>query len=351
MPLNSLSLTLTTDQFYLNRCLQLAIQGAGHVSPNPMVGATIVKDGQVLGEGYHGQYGQAHAEVNAIHQVKDKAELKASTLYVNLEPCSHHGNTPPCTERIIQAGIPRVVIGCRDDNEKVQGKGIHQLQEAGIQVTYGVLEAEARWINRRFLTYQQNSRPYIILKWAQTSDGFLADPVGNSKWISNPYSRIYVHKWRAEEDSIMIGYQTAVNDNPSLTARSWKGQNPLRIVKDDDLSLSADKNLWDDQAETWLLNQKRDEESGRNRVMKISQNSTWIREILTELYKRGCLSFIVEGGTKTLETFIKSDLWDEARVFTSKTCFRQGLRAPKIGGRCFDLIKILDDELRWIINN
>ncbi len=341
-------MTLTTDQFYLKRCFELAKQGAGHVSPNPMVGSTIIKDNKVIGEGYHGQYGKAHAEVNAINQVSNKADLRESTLYVNLEPCSHYGNTPPCTEQIINAGIPRVVIGCKDTSAKVQGKGIQLLQEAGVDVTHGILENKAQWLNRRFLTYQEKARPYLILKWAQTSDGFLADNSGNLKWISNPYSRTYVHKWRAEEDAIMVGYQTALNDNPSLTARSWKGLNPLRMVKDDYLSLPKDKNLWDDKAQTWWLNYKHNQQSGTNRLLRISNNLTWIDEILTELYNEGCLSLIIEGGSDTLETFIMNNYWDEARVFTSRTCFGEGIKAPKISGLCLAYSSIGNDELKWI---
>ncbi len=337
-----------TDQVYMDRCLQLAAKGAGHVSPNPMVGAVLVKDEKVIGEGFHAQYGHAHAEINAINQVPDKRALSKSTLYVNLEPCSHQGQTPPCSERIINEGIPRVVIGCRDESAKVQGKGIQQLEEAGIEVLTGVEEEASKWLNRRFLTFHTLERPYIILKWAQTSDGFMADPSGNSRWISNPYSRIYVHKWRAEEDAIMVGYNTAKMDKPKLTARAWEGPNPVRLVTDPDLTLDPDHPLANNEAPTFFFHQTdKENQEGSNHYIPLSS----FDKLPGTLYLHNTLSLLVEGGSQLLNHFIRRGLWNEARIFYSPVWFKKGLKAPEIMGTQLAGTMIGRDELKWIENS
>ena len=336
---------------YIHRCLTLAAKGKGHVSPNPLVGAVIVRDGKIIGEGFHAQHGQAHAEVNAINSVQDKAALKESTLYVNLEPCSHHGKTPPCASRIIEEGIPQVVMGCLDPNEQVAGRGVKQLKDSGVHVISEIMAEECKWLNRRFFTFHQQQRPYIILKWAQTADGFMADSSGNSKWISNLYSRIYVHKWRAQEDAIMVGRQTAMNDDPKLTARLWQGNDPMRIVLDPDLSMDSSAHLLDGSVKTWVLNQQQNMEKGNKTYLKLDLTDDWLAVFLAELKQAGCQSLIVEGGKALLDTFIQHNAWDEARIFTGKTCFGQGLAAPVVNGQCGKQQNIAGDELKFIYNS
>jgi len=334
------------DEHYLSRSLALARKGAGHVSPNPMVGAVIVhEEGQVIGEGYHARYGEPHAEVNAINRVQDAELLKASTLYVNLEPCAHHGQTPPCSNRIIEEGIPRVVIGCRDENARVQGAGIRQMEGAGIAVKTGVLEKEARWLNRRFFTYHQEQRPYISLKWAQSADGFLADESGNSGWISNPYSRIYVHKWRHEEDAILAGYGTISQDDPALTARSWQVRHPLRIALDRNLRIPASYQLYGDDVATWFVNEQQSGPYGKHHLVKISQMENF-HELLQVLYHNRVASLFVEGGAKVLQTLVGQGAWDEARVFTGPVHMKKGKTAPQITGTPAGRHQIGNDELK-----
>lgn len=337
------------DTCYMHRCLALARKGAGHVSPNPMVGAVLVHNGRIIGEGYHAQYGGPHAEINAINQVRDREVLQASTLYVNLEPCAHHGQTPPCSTRIIQEGIPQVVIGCQDDNAQVQGKGIRQMKEAGITVTTGVLEQEARWLNRRFFTYHQKQRPYIILKWAQTADGFMADKRGNSKWISNPYSRIYVHKWRHEEDAIMVGYGTIKQDDPALTARAWQGRHPVRLALDRNLSINSDYQLYADGEPTWWFNEEYVGESGNNSFFKLDKLEH-LKALTGVLYDKRITSVLVEGGVQVLSHLIEQGYWDEARVFTAPVQMQEGLAAPEIQGEITGLHQIGSDALKIMTN-
>lgn len=321
---------------YISRCIDIAKNGLGATAPNPMVGCVIVHDSNIIGEGYTSPYGGAHAEVNAISSVKDKSLLKEATLYVTLEPCSHFGKTPPCSHLIIDHGIKNVVIGCVDDNEKVSGQGIAKLKEAGCNVTVGVLENVCKEHHKRFFTFHNKKRPYIILKWAETSDGFIAPlhkKVKQPVWITNQYSRQLVHKWRAEEQAILVGTNTVLEDNPGLTTRDWKGKHPIRIVLDKNKTLSKDFKVFDDNAKTILI-----KESSADNICNL-------------LYKANINSVIVEGGAKTLQLFMNSGLWDEARVFIGQSDFREGIKAPKCKGKLINEQQFLDDTLKIYVNN
>lgn len=321
-----------TDNYYMQRCLTLAQHGQGRVAPNPMVGALVVEGNEIIGEGYHQKYGQAHAEVNAIAAVKDKSRLKNSTIYVNLEPCSHYGKTPPCSQLIIRQQIPRAVIACRDSFEQVDGRGIAQLQAAGCKVKLNVLEQEARELNRRFFTFHQKQRPYIILKWAQTLDGFLdairsqTSPIG-PLWISNEEARLLVHKWRSREAAILVGRRTAQKDNPSLTVRDWHGKNPLRIVIDKNLSLSQNLSLFDQSTPTLVITAQQQKRSGLVDYLTLDFEQPILPPLLSYLYEASIQSLIVEGGAYLHQSFIDEDLWDEARVFIGNRLFHAGLKA------------------------
>lgn len=309
---------------YMQRCLDLAILGAGKVSPNPMVGAVIVHADRIIGEGYHRQYGQAHAEVNAVNNVLTNfanAEdlLRESTIYVSLEPCAHYGKTPPCADLIIKHRIPKVVVGCRDPFPQVDGKGIEKLKDARIEVTLGVLEEECRFLNRRFFTKVQQHRPYVILKWAQTADGFFAPNDNSQFWITGPESRKLVHQWRGEEDAILVGKNTAAIDNPQLNVRFSEGQSPKRVVIDRRLELSRDLHLFDQSAETFVFNEIKTDVDGKIKYIALEDFDRYVPQyILYQLYLQDIQSVIIEGGAHTLNTFIEAGVWDEARVFTAK---------------------------------
>jgi len=334
----------------MKKCLELATKGMGYVSPNPMVGCVIVFNNQIIGEGYHKKYGTAHAEINAIENVKDKSLLKKSTLYVNLEPCVHFGKTPPCTNLIIESEIPKVVIGCRDSYSEVSGKGIEKMQNIGIEVIVGVLEKESRELNKRFFTFHEKKRPYIILKWAESKDGFMA-PLNQKKpfWMTSSESKKLVHKWRAEEEAILIGRITAKKDNPSLTVREVAGNNPIRIIIDKNLTLSGDLNLFNSEAKTIIFNSIKSEKTGTNYFIKIDFNYL-IKKILKELHKQNIQSVKIEGGSITLQSFIDANIWDEARIFTANKLLSQGLKTPIIGGKMILEEKIGTDTLEIIIN-
>ena len=316
---------MTHHEVYIKRCIEIAKNGLGNTRPNPMVGSVIVHNNKIIGEGYTSNYGGNHAEVNAIKSVTNKSLLKTSTLYVTLEPCSHFGKTPPCSDLIIKHKIPNVVIGCVDDNEKVAGKGIAALQKYGINVTVGVLEEACKNHHKRFFTFHNKKRPYIILKWAETIDGFMA-PIHKKEqkpvWISNSYSRQLTHKWRAEEQAILVGKNTVVQDNPSLTTRDWVGQNPIRIVIDKDHKLSKDYSVFNNEAETIAITKK-----------DIDFSKAIGKQICDVLYSKNINSVIIEGGHKTLQTFINENLWDEARIFTGNTHFKSGIKAPSFSGK------------------
>ena len=334
----------------MKKCLELAKKGMDYVSPNPMVGCVVVFNDQIIGEGYHQEYGTSHAEVNAIENIKDKSLLKKSTLYVNLEPCVHFGKTPPCTNLIIESEIPKVVIGCIDSYSEVSGKGIEKMQNTGIEVIVGVLEKESRELNKRFFTFHEKKRPYIILKWAESKDGFMA-PLNQNKpfWMTSSESKKLVHKWRAEEEAILVGRITAKKDNPSLTVREVAGSNPIRIIIDKNLKLSSDLNLFNSEAKTIIFNTIKSEETGTNQFVKIDFNYL-IENILEELHKQNIQSVIIEGGRITLQSFIDANIWDEARIFTANKLFSQGLKTPIIGGKMILEEEIGTDTLEIIIN-
>ncbi len=334
---------MNQHETYIKRCLQIAKNGLGTTRPNPMVGAVVVYKDSIIGEGFTSPYGHNHAEVNAIKSVDDQSLLQKSTLYVTLEPCSHYGKTPPCSDLIIKHNIPEVVIGCVDDNPEVAGNGIKKLKAAGCKVTLGVLEDECRQHHKRFFTFHNKKRPYIILKWAETTDGFIAPKFKNEQkpvWITNPYSRQLVHKWRAEEQAILVGTNTVLEDNPSLTIRDWEGKNPIRVIIDKDLKLNADFKVFNSEAETIRISQK-----------DIDFNQPVANQIATILYKKNINSIIIEGGAKTLQTFIYENLWDEARVFTGQAEFKTGIEAPKLKGQLISESKIESDRLKIYANS
>lgn len=329
---------------YMRRALELAEMGRGRVSPNPMVGCVIAREDQIIGEGYHQQYGKAHAEVNAVQAVENKELLEGATVYVTLEPCAHYGKTPPCANLLVEKRVGKVFIAAFDTNPLVGGKGIQILKDAGIEVEVGLLENEARWQNRRFFTQIEKKRPYVILKWAQTQDGFVAREDFSSKWISNSASRQLVHKWRAEEDAIVVGKNTARYDDPALNVRDWVGKNPLRIVIDSKLELSEDLKIFDQAVPTICYNTLKSEEKGHLHYVKMKPGFT-IDQILEDLFQRNIQSLIVEGGSYLLNKFIASELWDEARVFTSQNKFGAGIAAPVINKPASETIQVLEDRL------
>ena len=334
----------------MKRCIELASKAMGSVSPNPMVGCVIVYQGNIIGEGYHKNYGKAHAEVNAIASVKDKSLLPKSTLYVNLEPCAHFGKTPPCSNLIIEYKIPKVVVGCVDAFLKVAGKGIEKMEKEGIEVIVGVLEKESRALNKRFFTFHEKERPYIILKWAESQDGFIA-PNNQEEpfWMISSESKELVHQWRAEEDAILVGRITAEKDNPSLTVRKVKGENPTRIVIDKELKLSTDLNLFNSEVKTLIFNSVKLEIVDSNNFIKINFNNL-IENILRELYKQKIQSVIIEGGSKTLQSFIDDNMWDEARIFTTKKELTDGVKSPNIKGEIVTAKELGGDTLEIITN-
>lgn len=311
------------------RALQLAALGLGHVSPNPMVGCVIVKDHKIIGEGYHEKFGEAHAEVNAVARAKGE-DLSKATVYVTLEPCAHFGNTPPCTDLLIEKNFERVVIASRDPFDKVDGKGIVKLKNAGIQVSNGILKVKADQLNARYHTRIKKHRPYIILKWAQSADGFLARKNFDSKWISNTHSRQLVHKWRSEEDAILVGFNTAKYDNPKLTVRDWNGEDPIRILIDTKADLIPKSNLLDQSVRTLVFTQNPTSNKKNVEFIELNNPQNDLCEIVEALAKMKIQSIIVEGGSKTLNKFIEMDLWDEARIFTANSILGDGIPVPKM---------------------
>jgi diaminohydroxyphosphoribosylaminopyrimidine deaminase/5-amino-6-(5-phosphoribosylamino)uracil reductase len=318
----------------MKRCIQLAKNGLGSTYPNPLVGSVIVYEGQIIGEGWHQKAGQAHAEVNAINSVKDKSLLKKATIYVSLEPCSHFGKTPPCSDLIIKHGIPNVIIGTVDPNSKVAGKGIQKLIESGKKITVGILEAECNELNKRFFTFQNKKRPYIILKWAESEDGFIspAERVEQRPvWITNSYSRQLVHKWRSEEQAILVGTETVIADNPKLNIRDWVGTAPTRIVIDRNNRISKESYIFDNTQKTLIFTTtKFGDEKNSNQFIKIENNDAIAKQIVNNLHENDIQSVIIEGGSKTLQIFIDSNLWDEARIFKGTLVFKKGTKAQTI---------------------
>jgi diaminohydroxyphosphoribosylaminopyrimidine deaminase/5-amino-6-(5-phosphoribosylamino)uracil reductase len=345
-------------EFYILRCIQIAKNGLGTTAPNPMVGAVIVYNNKIIGEGYTSAYGGAHAEVNAINSVKDTSLLKKATLYVTLEPCSHFGKTPPCADLIIESKIPNVVIGLLDPHEKVAGKGIRKLKGAGCNVITGILEKECREHHKRFLTFQEKKRPYIILKWAETADAFIAPDkrLRNSKepfWISNEFSRLLTHQWRSEEQAILVGTNTVLEDNPKLDTRLWKGKNPVRIILDKSLKIDVSFHALDTSIKTIVFTGENDASKYIDGVQYIqidfSINSAF--EICEKLYVENIQSMIMEGGARTLQSFIDENLWDEARIFIGNTNFFTGIKSPRITGQLASKLILEKDVLKIITND
>lgn len=339
---------MTRDESYMLRALELAGKGAGTVSPNPLVGCVIVHGNEILGEGWHERWGGPHAEVHAVAAVSRRDLLRAGTVYVNLEPCAHTGKTPPCTDLLIREGVKEVVIANVDPNPLVQGKGIEILRAAGCTVRTGILADQGRELNKRFFTFHEKQRPYIILKWAQTADGFLARANFESRWISNEFSRQWVHQWRSVEDAILVGTKTAAHDNPRLSVRDWTGRQPIRVVIDRFLRLPETLHLFDGTQPTWCYNVLKHHEQANLKWIRLEEEN-FLRHLLHDLWQRNVQSIIIEGGANTLAQFIGSGLWDEARVFHSQREFGAGIAAPPLRGTCIHETDQTGDTLRtWI---
>ncbi len=347
---------MTLPRQYMKRCLELAARGLGNVAPNPMVGSVIVYKDQIIGEGYHREYGMPHAEVNAIQSVKNKQLLKESTLFVSLEPCCHFGKTPPCTDIIIQHQIPHVIIASIDPYDAVAGKGISRLRNNDIKVEVGLMRQEAMSLNKRFFTFHEMKRPYIILKWAQTADALidierLPGTPARPTWITSEKLRMLVHKWRTEEQAIMVGTITALKDNPRLNVRDWSGKQPTRIVLDENLTLSQSLNLFDNSQNTLVFNQVKNDKKGMTQWIQTDfTNTAFLKNVLGILKNMGVQSVIIEGGQKLLHAFISQDMWDEARVFQGSKFFIKGLRAPALPVESFRQEIIGNEILYWIKN-
>jgi diaminohydroxyphosphoribosylaminopyrimidine deaminase/5-amino-6-(5-phosphoribosylamino)uracil reductase len=347
---------MNSPEEYMQRCLQLAALGLGNVAPNPMVGCIIVHDGKIIGEGFHQKFGEAHAEVNAINAVVQKHGeeiLSASQLYVSLEPCTHHGKTPPCVDLIIAKKIPEVYIGCLDPFPEVNGGGVKKLQQSGVKVQTGILENECKAINKRFFTYQEKKRPYIILKWAQSADQFIAakDTSEDNRWISNEFSRKLTHKWRTEEQSILVGSNTVTADNPRLSSRDWIGKHPLRVVIDPLDSLDHTSAVFDNSVPTLVFNESKKMLKENTEWIAIDFSKNQLSFIVDQLYARKIQSVIIEGGAFTLKQFIMQNLWDEARIFIADKFLNDGVKAPQIDfTKKITEERILDDNLYILIN-
>ena len=326
---------MDNDKIYMQRCLDLAQNAFGNTYPNPMVGCVIVHHGEIIGEGFHHKAGEPHAEVNAINSVKNQELLSESTLYVNLEPCAHFGKTPPCADLIVAKQLKRVVVGCVDTFSKVSGKGIEKLKNAGIEVTLNVLEQESRFLNRRFFTYHEKKRPYIILKWAQSADHYIdkcAEAKSSPKGvrITDETCQKLNHQWRSQEQAILVGTTTAVCDNPSLTTRLVEGKNPLRLAWDLHDKIPTTHNLKDDSTATIIFSSNIHKSTEHTEYVQVTDPKKLLQKTLDYLYEKGIQSLIVEGGAETLQTFISANLWDEARIFTTKDVFGSGVAAPKL---------------------
>ncbi len=323
---------MTEDEKYMRRCLALAYNGRYGAAPNPMVGAVIVCNGRIIGEGYHIRCGGPHAEVNAVRSVRNPELLGKSVIYVSFEPCSHYGKTPPCADLIIEKQIPRVVVGCVDPFAKVAGRGIQKLRNAGIDVKTGVLEEECRALNRRFITFHSEKRPYVVLKWAQSADGFIdvSRTGGSPAVLSSAETLMLAHRHRAGCKAVLVGRRTALLDNPNLTVRSWWGENPLRLVVDRTVSLPASLHLFDGTVPTVVFTEKERENSGGVEYCKLDFSSNILPQIMSCLYRRGVQSLLVEGGHELLQGFIDSDLWDEAYIERSACFLSGGVPAPAL---------------------
>ena len=313
---------------YIQRTFYLAKKGIGKVAPNPLVGCVIVKNNKIIGEGYHKEYGDKHAEINAINNVSNKKEIEGSSVYINLEPCNHFGKTPPCSDALVKLKPKEVIISNKDPNPLTNGKSIKKLIDNNINVRSNILKEEGEELNKRFFKNQIKKLPFIILKWAQTSDGFIAKSDGSSKWISNDISRTLVHKWRSEELGILVGAQTVNNDNPKLNVRSWDGKDPIRVIIDPNNRSSNKNDILSDTLPTLIYNKKRESKVQNKQFVRLLEFN--LLNILKDILSRGISSIMVEGGSFTLQSFIENNLWDEARVFVSDGKFKNGIKAPKI---------------------
>jgi len=339
---------------YIQRCLQIAKNGIGSTRPNPSVGAVVVLNNEIIGEGFTNPYGGSHAEVVAINSVKDKLSLKDATIYVTLEPCSHYGKTPPCADLIVKHQIKNVVVGCVDSNSLVAGKGIERLRKAGCNVVVGVLSAACKKHHKRFFTVQDKKRPYIILKWAETKNGFIA-PLSKEEakpvWISNQYSQQIVHKWRSEEHAILVGTNTVIADNPTLNVRSWRGSDPIRIVLDRTLRIPKQAHVLDATIKTIVFTEKEKNTVSENLIFEQIDFSLNVAEqVCVVLHKHQIQSVIIEGGMKTLQSFINANLWDEARIFVGDLVFENGVQAPVLLGSVIEEFNIKMDRLKIMMN-
>lgn len=343
------------EETYMFRCLELAAKGLGYTQTNPLVGAVLVHEGRIIGEGYHQQYGGPHAEVNAVASVlpTDQHLIARSTLYVSLEPCNHTGKTPPCTDLILRYRIPEVVVAITDPNEKVNGSGIRRLQEAGVQVRTGILSTQARWQNRRFFCWQQQQRPYVVLKWAQSADGQQAGFQGQPIPISHPTTNRLVHRWRSEEAAILVGSQTALTDNPRLTTRWWPGPNPVRVLIDRSLSVPPAANLLNDEADTLILNTVQSDQSGRTTRIQLAASAFEPADWLQVLYQQNMVSVLVEGGARILQSFIHQGCWDEARVITNTELqIGVGITAPQLlNAKRIDSFAVSGDRIEYFVKS
>lgn len=345
---------MNIHQKYIKRCIQLAKNGFGTTYPNPMVGSVIVYNNEIIGEGWHRKSGEPHAEVNAINSVKNKSLLSKATIYVSLEPCSHFGKTPPCCDLIIKHKIPKVVIGTIDPNSKVAGSGIKRLIDSGTNVTVGVLEKECHQLNKRFFTFHQKKRPYIILKWAESQDGFIAPLTKEKKepvWISNEFSRQLVHKWRSEEQAILVGTKTVLDDNPKLNVRDWTGENPIRIVLDRTGKVSNDYFVKDATTKTIIITEKENILFSENCIYENAIFDFELTKTIADIsYKYGLQSILIEGGKQTIQSFINDNIWDEARVFIGNSRLKKGIKAPVLYGD-FEIKNIKEDQLKLFLNH
>lgn len=341
--------TTAIHELYMQRCLQLAQLGAGAVAPNPMVGSVLVYNNRIIGEGYHQQYGKAHAEVNCINSIQEanKHLISQSTIYVSLEPCAHFGKTPPCADLIIHNKIPKVVVGCRDPFKEVDGKGIEKLQAAGIDVTVGILEKECKQLNKRFFTFHTKHRPYIILKWAETANHFIGSLKSERLMISSDTTNRLVHKWRSEEAGILVGTNTAKLDNPSLNNRLWSGKQPVRLIIDSTLQLASSLNIFNKNQATILFNHLKNQEEDNLYYYQLDNKKELLPQIMDACYNQNIQSILVEGGSKTLQTFIDSNLWDEARVISNtKLTIANGIPSPTLkNARVVDKMMIGEERI------
>jgi len=343
------------DEKFMARCLELAVNAEGMTAPNPMVGSVIVLDGIIIGEGYHIKAGMPHAEVNAVNSVIDKSLLSRSTLYVNLEPCCHFGKTPPCTDLIISGRIPRIVVGTPDTSEKISGGGIRKLKDAGCEVITGLLESECRWINRRFFSFHEKKRPYIILKWAQSADCFI-DIIRSEgqktgpHWISGKPERALVHRWRASEGSILAGAGTIRSDNPMLNVRDWTGKDPLKLVLTGSGDLPPDAAVFRTGGETVIFTSDKKAVYHDHTMILIEEGRSAASQILSFLFSRGIQSLLIEGGAAVLDHFISEGLWDEARIFRGETMFNGGIRAPSVSGKLVSKSVFAGSTLETVIS-